>query len=123
MVMNRAEKRRLEKQKIKIEKPAVYNLTRDQYFGVMRSGRDEIKKEVTRETVEAVLPLMLGIPVLMFKDHFGDLIRKEVDGKNRYERFADYCLEYYRQFEAGLYTIDDIKMVLKTELGIEFELD
>ena len=58
-----------------------------------------IKREATHDAAETAFLLMLGIPVLMFKDHFGQLIRREVDGKSREQRFVDYCLEFYRQFE------------------------
>ena len=42
-----------------------------------------MKQEATRDAAETAFLLMLGIPVLMFKDHFGQLIRREVDGKSR----------------------------------------
>lgn len=30
----------------------------------------------------------------------------------REQRFVDYCLEFYRQFDKGLYTLDDIRAIV-----------
>ncbi|MBT9813727.1 hypothetical protein [Enterocloster citroniae] len=109
--MTRAERRRLERQN---RKQPTYNLSRDQMQGM--------KQEATRDAAETAFLLMLGIPVLMFKDHFGQLIRREVDGKSREQRFVDYCLEFYRQFDKELYTLDDIRAVLKDECDIEIDM-
>lgn len=109
--MTRAERRRQERQNIK---QPTYNLSTGQLQG--------LKQEATHDAAETAFILMLGIPVLMFKDHFGQLIRREVEGKSREKRFVDYCLEFYRQFDKGLYTLDDIRAVLKEECEIEIEL-
>ena len=109
--MTRAERRRLERMSVK--KPT-YNLSGEQLKGM--------KQEAAREAEETAFLLMLGIPVLMFKDHFGQLMRREVKGKSREQRFVDYCLEFYRQFDKGLYTLEDIRAVLKDECGIEIDM-
>lgn len=36
-----------------------------------------MKQEAAREAAQTAFLLMLGIPVLMFKDHFGQLMRRE----------------------------------------------
>lgn len=109
--MTRAERRRVEREN---RKQPTYNLSRDQLR--------EIKQEATHNAAETAFLMMLGIPVLMFKDHFGQLMRREVDGKSREQRFVDYCIEFYRQFDKGLYTLDDIRSVLKDECNIEIEM-
>ena len=103
--MTRAERRRVEREN---RKQPTYNLSRDQL------------REIN--AAETAFLMMLGIPVLMFKDHFGQLMRREVDGKSREQRFVDYCIEFYRQFDKGLYTLDDIRSVLKDECDIEIEM-
>lgn len=92
--MNRAERRRQDKEHAK---KATYTLTKEQL--------QAIKQEATTEAAETAFLLMLGIPILVFKDHFGQLIRREVDEKSREQRFMDYCLKFYQQFERGLYSL------------------
>ena len=60
--MTRAERRRVEREN---RKQPTYNLSKDQLQG--------IKQEATHDAAETAFLLMLGIPVLMFKDHFGQL--------------------------------------------------
>ena len=89
-----------------------------------------------RSVLSAMEPNLAGvfIPVKTKKDGSFDarsslasleqmgLIRREVDGKSREQRFVDYCLEFYRQFDKGLYTLDDIRAVLKDECDIEIDM-
>lgn len=109
--MTRAERRRQERQN---RKQPTYNLSKDQLLGIQQGA--------TRNAAETAFLLMLGIPVLMLRDHFGHLMRREVDGKSREQRFVDYCIEFYRQFDRGLYTLDDIREVLKDECDIEIDM-
>lgn len=108
--LTRAELKRFQRE---AAKTPTYNLNPEQI--------QKIKDDAARRAIETSFIMTLGIPVLMLKDHFGQLIRKTVDGKSREERFAEYCLEFYRQFTAGYYTLDDIEKVLKQECGIRVE--
>lgn len=106
----RAEKRRYEKEN-----------SRNQIYTLNAEQIRKLKEDATVEAARTAFLLMLGIPILMFKDHFGKLMKKEEDGKSREERFAKYCLDFYSQFDAGFYDLDDIKAVLKQECDIELE--
>lgn len=108
--MSRAEKRRNNHEKAK---NPTYVLNAEQLL--------KVKEDAARDAAETAFLLMLGIPILMFKDHFWKLMKKEEDGKSREERFAKYCLDFYSQFDAGLYDLDDVKAVLKQECDIELE--
>lgn len=109
MIMNRAERRKLG---IKQKEPIV---------NIKRSDIEQIKKDVTKETIDTAFLLMLGIPTMIIHDKFAQLIKKNVDGKNREERFVDLCLELYDCFEQGYVTLDDLKNCLKEEAGVEFK--
>ena len=63
--MNRAERRRQGK-----NKDAVYNMK--------RSDIQRIKDQSTESAARIAFKLLLGIPVMVFHDKFGQLIKKEV---------------------------------------------
>lgn len=86
--MTRAERRRQEKKQSR--RPVTYNLTDRQITG--------IKQAATEEAAKRAFIMMIGIPILVLKDHFGQLIRKEYGGKTREQRFLDWCVEMYRSF-------------------------
>ena len=106
--MNRAERRRAGKQ---VKKEPTYNLTQSQI--------EEMKRSVTLEAESNAFVLMLGIPVMVLRDHFGRLIRKNWRGATRLQRFVDYCLEYYERFDAGELTLDGIQTELETKSGVQ----
>ena len=106
--MNRAERRRAGKQ---VKKEPTYNLTQSQI--------EEMKQSATREAENSAFVLMLGIPVIVLRDHFGQLIRKNWQGATRLQRFVDYCLDYYERFDAGELTLDGIQSELETQSGIQ----
>lgn len=110
--MNRAERRRMDKQATK--KEVAYN--------VKASEIKAFKNEITNDVTDTAIQLMLGIPVMVLHDHFGELIRKEKDGKGREERFTDMCLELYDSFEKGFVTMEDLHKCLKEECGIEIKM-
>lgn len=106
--MNRAERRRAEKNSTK--KTATYNLTVDRI--------DKMRQEMKDEAIEAAFTLALAIPVLVMKDKYPQLMRKEIDGKSREERFADFCFDWFDNVQRGLVTIEGISDQLYEETGI-----
>lgn len=102
------------KEKEEIKKKKVYMLTNEQIF--------KIKEDAVAEAIDKSFILMLGLPVMILHDHINDLWRKDVDGKNREERFTDYVLDLYESFSHGYLTLDDISSCLREECGIDFRI-
>lgn len=107
--MGRAERRRQEKEQAR--RPVTYHLTDRQIA--------EMKQAATQEASEQAFLMMIGIPILVMKDHFGQLIRKEYAGKTREQRFYEYCEEMYKSFQEGYFGVEDIIVTLKEECGIQ----
>ena len=96
--MNRAERRRNQKKEDK----------KDKIYNISEQNLQKMKENITKDVIEFMLPLILGIPLKVFHDNISDLWKKEVDGKSREERFFDYVFDRYKEFENGLLTLDDI---------------
>lgn len=111
--MNRAERRRRQKQGLPTPKEPIMN--------VKVSDIQNIKKQATTEAADLAFLLMLSIPVMVIHDKYPQLMRREVDGKSRAERFADLCLNLYDSFEKGYVTLDDLAQCLWEEAGIKLE--
>ena len=106
--MNRAERRRLNREN---EKDAVIN--------IKQSELEKIKMDASSQALDIAFKLMLSIPVMVIHDKFGQLMRKDVDGKCREERFSDLCLEIYDCFDKGYITLDDLMKTLEDETGVK----
>jgi hypothetical protein len=104
--MNRAERRRLQKQGINAKPEPVIN--------IKSSDVQQIKEKATSEAVDKAFLLMLGLPVLVLRDKWGF-------GKVRSERFIDQVLDLYDSFNKDYLTLDDIHNVLWEEAGIKIE--
>lgn len=102
--MNRAERRRLQKQGKKVKSEPVIN--------IKSSDVQNIKEKATSEAVNKAFLMMLGLPVLVLRDKWGF-------GKVRSERFIDQVLEIYEAFDKGYLTLDDIHDVLWEEAGVK----
>lgn len=105
--MNRAERRRMEKEKAK--HPKTYTVT---YADISR-----LKDEMTQVIADELLAKVFGIAVMVIHDKFGKLIRKDVDGQSREQRFFDYCMDLYDSLEEGYLTLEDIRDCLRDECG------
>jgi hypothetical protein len=104
--VNRAERRRLQREGLPVKKEPVINM---KVSDVQRITRDS-----TKDAVDQVFLLMLGLPVLTLRDKWGF-------GKVRSERFIEQVLELYDSFEKGYLTLEDIKECLWDEAGIKIE--
>lgn len=111
--MNRVERRKLQKEGKIIKKEPIIN--------IKRSELEAIKKEAIREASEIAFILMLSIPVMVLHDHYPKIMKREVDGKNREERFADLCVDLYDSYDKGYITLSDLQECLKEETGMEFK--
>ena len=111
--MNRAERRRRQKQGLPIVKEPVLNMKVNDI--------QQIKTQATNTAADTAFFLMLAIPVMVIHDKYPQLMRREVDGKPRAERFADLCLGLYDGFNEGYGTLDDLSRWLWEEAGIKLE--
>lgn len=109
--MNRAERRRRVKQGLPVNKEPVIN--------IKASDIQAIKEQATSSAADTAFLLMLAIPVMVIHDKYSQLMRREVDGKPRAERFADLCLDLYDSFNRGYVTLDDLADCLWEEAGIK----
>lgn len=108
--MNRAERRRRAKQGLPVTNEPVIN--------IKASDIQNIKKQATFNAADTAFFLMLAIPVMVMHDKYPQLMRREVDGKSRTERFADLCIDLYDSFDKGYVTLDDLADCLWEEAGI-----
>lgn len=108
--MNRAERRRRAKQGLPVTNEPVIN--------IKASDIQNIKKQATSNAADTAFFLMLVIPVMVMHDKYPQLMRREVDGKSRTERFADLCIDLYDSFDKGYVTLDDLADCLWEEAGI-----
>ena len=113
LTMNRAERRRRQKQGLPFVKEPVLN--------IKASDIQQIKKDATNTAADTAFFLMLTIPVMVIHDKYPQIMRRVVDGKSREERFADLCLDLYDSFNKGYVTLDDLAQCLWEEAGIKLE--
>lgn len=106
--MSRAERRREMRGQEKKEVTRVMTIAQIQ----------QMKKDMADLIADELLMKVVGIAALIIHDKFGMLMKKEVDGKSREERFIDEWERQYKLFEAGRMTLEDIQEVLRDECGI-----
>lgn len=106
--MNRAERRRHKK---KDDHEPIINLK--------SSDIKRIKEQAACSAIDTSFLLMLAIPTMVIHDKYSLLMKREVDGKSREERFTDLCLDLYDSFEKGYVTLDDLSKCLYEETGIK----
>lgn len=104
--MNRAERRRLEKQGKTVPKEPVIN--------IKTSDVQQIKMNAVGEASDKAFFLMLSIPMMVLHDKWGF-------GQTRGERFLEQVLDLYDSFEKGYVTIEDLQKCLWEEGGIKIE--
>lgn len=98
--MNRAERRRLEREVGKNVSEALIN----------------VKKQASSEAIDTAFIIMLALPMLVMRDKYGF-------GKVRLERFMDQVIDLYESFNAGYLTLEDMHKALEDEVGIKIHKD
>lgn len=122
--MNRAEIRRLEREKIK-EKTRTYNLTKAQLDALVRERvqselndiKAKIKKEATEDAVNTAMVLMLTLPLKVLMDNYWT-------SKEQLEQipdFTDKVIEYYEKWQNGELDIDKLREDLWNYAGVRLE--
>lgn len=102
--MNRAERRKAGI----TAKPRTYVLTDVEL--------EKIKQEIKRNAVDEAFVMLLGIPLLVMRDHHGF-------GKMRITRFMEAMLGWYEGICDGTASIKDVLDVLKSEADIDVTVD
>lgn len=105
--MNRAERRRLEKQG--------KNVSKEPVISMKVSDLERIKNEARSEAVDTAMILLLGIPVKVLHDKYGWGMKK------RLPEFAESLLDVYSDFSDGAMTLDEFRELIYVECGIKFE--
>lgn len=98
--MNRAERRRLEREVGKNVSEALIN----------------VKKQASSEAIDTAFIAMLALPMLVMRDKYGF-------GKVRLERFMDHVIDLYESFNAGYLTLEDMHKALEDEVGVKVHKD
>ena len=121
--MNRAEIRRLEREKIK-EKTRTYNLTKAQLDTLVRERvqselndiKAKIKKEATEDAVNTAMVLMLTLPLKVLMDDYWSGEQLE-----QIPEFTDKVIEYYEKWQNGELDIDKLREDLWNYAGVRLE--
>ena len=107
-----------------------YALTKEQLKVINDTNREWYKKrlenivpQIRKDAAEESFMLVVSIPIMVMRDHFGDLMKKEVDGKNREIRFYEHLAYIYECFQDGLVTLEELQECLFEETGLKFERD
>ena len=121
--MNRAEIRRLEREKIK-DKTRTYNLTKAQLDALVRERvlselndiKAKIKKEATEDAVNTAMVLMLTLPLKVLMDDYWSGEQLE-----QIPEFTDKVIEYYEKWQNGELDIDKLREDLWNYAGVRLE--
>lgn len=117
--MNRAERRRAEKQ-AKKDKTVTYHYTKEQLEAVIREGVkaevESIRKQARDEAVNTALTLMLALPLEVLKDKYW-----VKSAKRRLPKFMDNVLSLYESWEKGEVTMEELREDLWNYGGIKLE--
>jgi len=105
--VNRAERRR---QKLNKTDPS---------YNIKASNLNKMKQNATEKGINDAFLLMLAIPVMVIHDKYSLIMKRNVDGKSREERFTDLCLDLYDSFNQGYVTLDELQQCLEEETGIK----
>lgn len=117
--MNRAGKRRAEKEKRKRE-TSTYNLTKAQIDREIEKSIGKKLEEIKMESTDAAMVLTLTIPIKVLVEYYWkDLSREEL--KEETSIFAERMVDYYESWQNGEIDILKLKNELWNLTGIKIE--
>ena len=106
--MTRAEKRRLMKKDIKQAKTPTYQFTKEQIDAMIQEEVEkklnEIKEEVTEESIATAMVLLFTLPMNVLMDHFW-----QKSYGQKIPKFTEILLDYYQAWENGELDMDEMK--------------
>lgn len=116
--MNRAERRRLEKQK---HKEPVMMVKRSELLEI-KGQIAKVKKEMEanppekaqEEAVDTAIVLLMSLPVKVLHDSFGW-------GRKRLGAFSEALTEAYQDFSDGNLQLEDLQQLVFDQCGIKFQ--
>lgn len=88
-------------------KTPTYNFTLEQIQEMTKRATDR----ASHEAIKALIELTLGLPVMVMRD-------KHKWGKKRAGQLVDDIMELYNEYEAGDFTLEDVREILWEEAGI-----
>ena len=109
--MTRAERRRTARASDKRE--SVFFLTNERLA--------DIKQKAEERGFQKAVAALIYAPIMVIEGHFPELMRKEVDGKSRVERFADMLYLQLRCVQDQDVSVEDLRKYLKEQYGIEIK--
>lgn len=93
------------------------------FYTVSDEKITEIKENAKKEAMEDAFILTLGLSVMTISDHIHDLYKVKGYEKCREERFTDYILKLWEEYQAGIFSLQDVLDCLKDECGLVIELN
>lgn len=93
------------------------------FYTVSAEKIEEIKKNARKEAMSEAFVLMMGLSVMTISDHIHDLYKTKGYEKCREERFTDYVLQLWKEYQEGVFTLTDVLNCLKDECGLTIKLD
>lgn len=106
IAMSRAERRRAEREADKREK--TYTLTQGQI--------NKMKAEITADTINTAMTLMLVFPLIVLKDHYWTKTAEK-----RLPAFTDKVLDLYRDYQDGKVSLEQLQADLWEYGGVRLE--
>ena len=106
--MTRAEKRRLMKEDNKQTKTPTYQFTKEQIDAMIQTEvakkLDEVKQEITEESIAAAMELLFVLPMEVLMDNFW-----QKSYAQKIPKFTEMLLDYYQSWENGELDMDKMK--------------
>lgn len=114
--MNREQRRKQKKSHQKLTKT-------QKFYTVSDEKIEEIKQNAKKEAIDEAFVLMLGLSVMTISDHIHDLYKVKGYEKCREERFTDYVLQLWKEYQEGIFTLQEVLECLKDECGLTIVMD
>ena len=80
-----------------------------------------MKQRRTKEMMESMFFALASLSCLTIKKYGSQLVRKNVNGKNRQERFFDYFSEVYQDFTDGKIASEELEEFMQHDVGVKRE--
>ena len=106
-----------------------YSLTKEQFTAINEENRkwyknrlEDVIPQIRHDSAEEAFQLVVCIPIMVMRDHFGDLMKKEVDQKNREIRFYEYLEESKKYLTPNLIVaLDTKRKMMKLSASTEYQ--
>lgn len=117
--MNRKQRRNQQKQNKNLQKSE----KEQKFYMVSDEKIAEIKETARNEAISEAFILMMGLSVMTISDHIHDLWKVKGHEKCREERFTDYVLQLWKEYQEGIFTLEEVLECLHDECGLTITLD